>query len=325
MLRRVLPNTGQVPAVNPKHDGWATLRHPLLRTPPADILRPNGLGRITDEASHRPCEAIEAGRLAPSPVVAPSFRNGGLLRLLLPVLLLTLTAVAPSAEALPEFSLPGVVGDDPLREGILQGFLLIFFSELGDKTFFIALLLALQADKNSVFVGTFGALAIMTVISVGLGQVLHQVDEFLPDVGIPFDDILAIALLVWFGISTLNGAGGFTEKANEEYEEAEEVLEEQSLASKENLALIFSTFLLVFAAEWGDKSFLATIALAAASSPLGVIIGAVAGHGVATAVAVSGGAAMSKYVSERTVAYVGGSLFLIFAAATALDLVTGTP
>lgn len=68
----------------------------------------------------------------------------------------------------------GLVGDSPLREGFVSGFLLIFFSEIGDKTFFIALLLALRQPKGAVFAGTFGALAVMTVISVGLGQVCGQ-------------------------------------------------------------------------------------------------------------------------------------------------------
>ena len=60
----------------------------------------------------------------------------------------------------------GLVGDSPLREGLVQGFLLILFSELGDKTFFIAVLLALKQNKGIVFGGTFGALAVMSVISV---------------------------------------------------------------------------------------------------------------------------------------------------------------
>lgn len=84
---------------------------------------------------------------------------------------------------------------------------------------------------------------------------------------------------------------------------------------------VLSTFALVFAAEWGDKSFLATIALAAASDPLGVTLGAVGGHGVATVLAVLGGSFLSQYVSERVLKYAGGSLFLLFAAATAADLV----
>jgi putative Ca2+/H+ antiporter (TMEM165/GDT1 family) len=61
--------------------------------------------------------------------------------------------------------MPGLVGDDPLREGFIQALLLIFFSEIGDKTFFIAVLLALQQPRGLVFAGTFGALAVMTLIS----------------------------------------------------------------------------------------------------------------------------------------------------------------
>lgn len=120
----------------------------------------------------------------------------------------------------------GIIGDDPVREGFVSGFFLIFFSELGDKTFFLALLLALQSSKQAVFVGTFGALAVMTVISVGLGVALHEVDGFLPfDTSkFPVDDLLASALLIWFGVRTLSGADGFTAKANEEKEEAEEVV-----------------------------------------------------------------------------------------------------
>lgn len=50
----------------------------------------------------------------------------------------------------------------------MSGFLLILFSELGDKTFFIAVLLALKyrSRQGLVFAGSFGALAVMTVISV---------------------------------------------------------------------------------------------------------------------------------------------------------------
>ncbi|KAL0925290.1 hypothetical protein M5K25_003611 [Dendrobium thyrsiflorum] len=65
---------------------------------------------------------------------------------------------------------------------------------------------------------------------------------------------------------------------------------------------VISTFFLVFVAEWGDKSFFSTIALAAASSPLGVIGGALAGHAFATLLAVLGGSLLGTYVSEKVLA-----------------------
>lgn len=254
--------------------------------------------------------------------------DAGLLGMSALVLAVLASLAAPqtaSALALSDLpvSIPGLVGDSPLREGFVSGFLLIFFSEIGDKTFFIALLLALQRPKGVVFTGTFGALAIMTVISVGLGRVLHEIDELVPDVGFPVDDALAVALLVFFGVQTLASAAEAGETAAEEKGEAQEVVDGFAKKDYEVLGLVASTFALVFAAEWGDKSFLATIALAAASDPLGVIGGAVTGHGVATVIAVLGGSFLGRYLSERTVQYIGGSLFLVFAAATVVDIFRG--
>lgn len=63
--------------------------------------------------------------------------------------------------------------------------------------------------------------------------------------------------------------------------------------------------------------------LARNRAPPGVVAGAVAGHGVATGIAVAGGGLLSNYISERSAQYIGGSLFLVFAAATVYDLATG--
>ena len=240
---------------------------------------------------------------------------GGLVALgAVAALALASPSLASDLDAASDLAAPG----GSLTDGFLSAFLLIFFSEIGDKTFFIAVLLATQQSKSSVFAGTFGALAVMTLISVGIGQVFHVAEEnlsvFTSDV--PWDDYLAVALLLVFGVQTILGAE--EETAEEEEEDAKVAVAGMQFDGQ--TALILSTFALVFAAEWGDKSFIATIALSAAASPLGVVLGATAGHGVATGIAVLVGDILGDVISERVVKYTGGALFILFAIATALDI-----
>jgi Ca2+/H+ antiporter, TMEM165/GDT1 family len=76
--------------------------------------------------------------------------------------------------------------------------------------------------------------------------------------------------------------------------------------------VLLEAFTLTFLAEWGDRSQIATIGLAAASDVVGVTLGGIVGHALCTGAAVLGGKHLATHIDERLVAIFGGVLFLVF-------------
>jgi len=226
-------------------------------------------------------------------------------------------AVAASLVAAETSSVDGAAAaalapKDTLTQAFGSSFAMILVSEIGDKTFFIAAILAMRHDRRAVFVGAAGALAAMTVLSACIGLVLPAI---LPP---QYTRWAAIALFVFFGCNLIREATQMFAKGeglgpSDELEEVEKELDE----SKENKNKIFSiiaqAFVLTFLAEWGDRSQISTIALAAARDALGVTFGGIIGHMCCTTVAVLGGRALAGRVPERVVAAAGGALFIVFA------------
>ncbi|KAI5479044.1 hypothetical protein MNV49_004326 [Pseudohyphozyma bogoriensis] len=85
-----------------------------------------------------------------------------------------------------------------------------------------------------------------------------------------------------------------------------------------NLAHLFfspifiQAFVLTFLAEWGDRSQITTIALAAAHNVWLVTFGTTLGHSCCTLLAVLGGKWISQHISIKHVTLGGAVLFLIF-------------
>jgi putative Ca2+/H+ antiporter (TMEM165/GDT1 family) len=198
------------------------------------------------------------------------------------------------------------------------GLLLITVSELGDKTFFIAAILSMRYPKRLVFAGSVAALAAMTIISVLVGQVA----SFLPDGVLQLAEVVLFTL---FGLKLLYDASRMSDQtAMEECEEAEEAIqraEKRSFRRHTPAMIVTEAFGLTFLAEWGDRTQLATITLATAHNPLGVTAGAILGHAICAAIAISCGRLACDRLSERTLTTLGGLLFLIFAGVGLRDMV----
>ena len=89
-----------------------------------------------------------------------------------------------------------------IRQGFTAAFGLIFVSEIGDKTFFIAALLSMRRGRAVVLTGAVAALAVMTGISVALGRLFSRLPDRFSS-SLPLGEYCAAALLLFFGAKGL--------------------------------------------------------------------------------------------------------------------------
>lgn len=180
--------------------------------------------------------------------------------------------------------------------------------ELPDKTLIASLVLSTRYRPRPVLIGVSAAFAVQCVIAVTAGGLLHLLPRWAVE--------SAVALLFAVGAALLLREG-FSEP---EHVDIEEHASRQALPAGRVIATSFGV---IFAAEWGDASQLATAALAARlGAPVAVGIGAwVALTGIA-AIAVVAGRLIVRRIPVRMVHRVAGLAFAVFAVVAGISAAT---
>ena len=183
----------------------------------------------------------------------------------------------------------------------------IFVVELPDKTFIATLVLATRFRPIFVWIGVGLAFTVQTVVAVAVGHAA----SFLPK-----DAIHVLALVMFlFGAVLL-----FREGRSHHIDSGEEYVEKAGNA-RGPWRSILASFLVLFAAEWGDLSQLLTITFVARyDDPASVFVGALGALLVVSALACLLGRALLRYVPLHLLHYVGAAVCVLMAGLTAYDL-----
>jgi putative Ca2+/H+ antiporter (TMEM165/GDT1 family) len=187
----------------------------------------------------------------------------------------------------------------------------IFLVELPDKTFIATLVLSTRFRPLLVWVGVGLAFAVQTSIAVGLGKAA----AFLPVTW-----VRGGAVVLFLGGAFLL----FREARSADAEEAEteeEFAERAGTTPKQGFSAVAASFLVLFAAEWGDLSQLLTLSLVAQyDDPVSVFVGALGALLAVSGVAVLTGRWLLEHVRLRTLHVLGGSVCLLLAGLTLYGL-----
>lgn len=168
----------------------------------------------------------------------------------------------------------------------------VVLAEMGDKTQLLAMAFATKYKAAKVMIGVFIATVLNHALAVAIGNLIAQFTA--AQIWI---QALASLSFILFGLWTIKG---------------------DKLDGEDKKATKFGPILTVgiafFLAEMGDKTQLATIALAAKfpTSPVGILIGTTTGMLIADGIGIIVGVVLCKKIPERIVKLISAGAFVLF-------------
>jgi putative Ca2+/H+ antiporter (TMEM165/GDT1 family) len=191
-------------------------------------------------------------------------------------------------------------------------FAAIFLVELPDKTFIAALVLSTRYRPLAVWVGVGLAFLVQTLIAVTVGQVVKN---------LPHEAVQGVAAAIFAigAVLLLREAP----RADAEEADTEEEYAAKAAEPRTGLRAVLASFLVLFAAEWGDLSQLLTISLVGRyHEPVSVFLGAWVALLTVSGLAVLVGRVLLRHVRLSVVHYVGATVCAVLAVVTVVELLT---
>ncbi len=194
----------------------------------------------------------------------------------------------------------------------LLTFALIFPVELPDKTFVAALVLATRYRPLPVWVGVGLAFGVQCLVAVTAGQVV----SYLPEWVVAVISTLMFALGAFLLFRT-------APNADVDEKEAEEQYEMRASRPLHGLRVVGTSFLVLFAAEWGDLSQILTLNIVAKyGSPTAAFLGSWLALLTVSGLAVVSGRFLLRHMRLSVIHYIAGTVCLVFVGLGVYHIVT---
>lgn len=168
--------------------------------------------------------------------------------------------------------------------------LMVVLAEMGDKTQLLAMAFATRFPAKTVLWGVLIATVLNHALAVAVGTYLGA------SLNMNWVQWIAAASFIFFGLWTIRG-----DSLNNEHKR------------KIIVGPIMTVAIAFFLAEMGDKTQLATVALAAKyESPIPTLLGTTVGMLIADGLGIYVAVVAGRKIPERTVKWVSAMIFIIF-------------